>query len=267
MDQRRDILLLLPQPKPPANPRVPNHKEIHTDDGEDFHNETIGPAFEWNGYIGFAGEKGHLLYYSEGKLKKSFPLMYANTLLAVNGVPHVFDTRDGKILVRHCLTGDTTLTMPGDGIVLQACHYKGKIYAAGADGEYVSGLACSDGYIIPAVHCQCVVPFLDKLLYSSRNRIFAQGNGEPLATLDCEKIMYMRVVASKLWIAGANPDTLWCANARGEIIQVGRCPDGNQEVGGSCFRVAFAINPWGTEGYFLRTVNGNQAQVIQLVWR
>lgn len=244
-----------------------NGVEIHMDDGGIFHNETAGPAYEWNGYIGFAGEKGHLLYYSEGKIKKSFPLMYANTLLEVNGMPHVFDTRDGKILVRHCLTGDTTLTMPGDGIVLQACHHKGKIYAAVADGTRLGGLVCSEGSSIQADCCQCVVPFMDKLLYSSRNHIYEAGHVIPLATFDCEKIMYMRVVASKLWIAGANPDTLWCANSRGEIIQVGRCDDANQPVGGSCFRVCFALNPWATEGYFLRTANGDQAQVIQLVWR
>lgn len=243
-----------------------NGNEIHTDDGEIFHNETIGPAFEWGGYIGFAGECGHLLYYTAGGIKKSFELKYANTLLEVNGMPHVFDTRDGKILVRHCLTGDTTLTMPGDGIVLQACHHKGKIYAAAADGT-PGGLVCSDGSSIQADCCQCVVPYLDKLLYSSRNHIFEAGHVIPLATFDCEKIMYMRVVASKLWIAGANPDTLWCANARGEIIQVGRCEQGNQQVGGSCFRVCFALNPHGTEGYFLRTATGNQSQSIQLVWR
>ena len=244
-----------------------NGKEIHTDDGNVFHNETAGPAYEWNGYIGFAGEKGHLLYYSEGKIKKSFPLMYANTILEVNGMPHVFDTRDGIINVRHCLTGDTTLTMPGDGIVLQACRHQGKIYAAVADGTRMGGLACSGGSIIQADCCQCVVEYLGNLLYSSRNQIFEAGHVIPLATFDCEKIMYMRVVASKLWIAGANPDTLWCANARGEIIQVGRCNDANQQVGGSCFRVAFALNPQGTEGYFLRAPNGNQSQSIQLVWR
>ena len=120
-------------------------QEIHSDDGEQYHNETIGPAFEWGGYIGFAGECGHLLYYLDGRIHRGFPLDYASTILEIAGVPHVFDTRNGVIRARHCLTGATTLTIPGDGIVLQACHYAGKIYAAVADGERSSGLSCSDG--------------------------------------------------------------------------------------------------------------------------
>ena len=242
-------------------------KEIHADDGVKYHNETIGPAFEWGGYIGFAGECGHLLYYSGGRLRQGFSLRYANTILDIAGAPYVFDTSDGVIRARNCFTGATILTMPGDGIVLQACHYGGNIYAAVADGEKSSGLSCSDGSMIPAAYYQCVIPFAGRLLYSSANRIFALGHHTPVAVLNCEKIMYMRVRASTLWIAGANPDTLFCANARGEIIQVGCCPDGNKPVGGSCFRVAFAISPWATEGYFLRTVNGNQASVIRIDWR
>jgi hypothetical protein len=244
-----------------------NDKEIHQDDGVEWHNETIGPAFEWRGYVGFAGEKGHLLYYDNGKLNKTFELMYANTLLEINGAPHVFDSYEGKIHVKNCFNGTVTMEMPGDGIVLSACHYKGKIYAAQADGDTLSGLSCSDGTVIKAAACQCVVPFLDKLIYSSRNQIFELGRDEPIATFDCEKIMWMRVADAKLWIAGTNPDSLWCGNSRGEIILVGRCQEGNQTVGGSCFRTCFALDQFGVAGYFLRTVDGDQTQAIQLVWQ
>ena len=110
-----------------------------------------------------------------------------------------------------------------------------------------------------------MIPFAGDLVYSSMNAVYTLKRGL-ITRLDCEKIMDMKVVGNHIYIAGANPDSLWIANARGEVSLVGRIAHGNKEVGGSCFRVRVAVNPTETKGYFARTANGNQGEVYEIFW-
>jgi hypothetical protein len=78
--------------------------------------------------------------------------------------------------------------------------------------------------------------------------------------------MDMKAVGNSLYIAGANPDSLWVANSRSEIALVGRVDHGNTTVGGSCFRVRVAVNATETVGYFARTANSNQGEIYPILW-
>ena len=232
-------------------------------------NETIGNP-HWRGdYVALVGENGNLwLYHPQVGITKTFTTTFANVATDYGLHSVVLDTKDGKLSVRDAMseTGRVLLTMPGDGIAMAACQYGTALYAAVADSETGNqGLSCSDGSLIKLPSCLCVTRFADGLVYSTMNQVHMLNIGH-VATLDCEKIMDMKVVGNHIYIAGANPDSLWIANARGEVSLVGRIAHGNKEVGGSCFRVRVAVNPTETKGYFARTANGNQGEVYEIFW-
>lgn len=232
-------------------------------------NETIGNPFEYNGFVGLVGENGRVWLYQERiPLRPLFETGFATTATLLNGKPVVLDTRAKRLCVVDAVGACSTLfTMPGDGIAMAACQYDGKLYAAVADSETGNhGLSCSDGRLIQLPGCLCVVPFAGGLLYTTQNEIHALNVG-CIARLACEKIMDMKVIGNHIYIAGANPDSLWIANARSEIALVGRVQHGNREVGGSCFRVRVAVNPHETKGYFAWTANGHQGEVYPIEWQ
>jgi hypothetical protein len=199
---------------------------------------------------------------------RRFTTRFATAACSHSGSLIVFDTDGGKINMRDGISEDGRVIgqMPGDGIAMSACSFNGKVYAAVSDSETGNcGLSCSDGTITRLAGCQCVVPFAGQLVYSSLNSVRLLGTGE-VARLECEKIMDMKVVGNSLYIAGANPDSLWVANSRAEIALVGRVELGNTEVGRSCFRVRVAVNATETVGYFARTANNDQGEVYPILW-
>jgi hypothetical protein len=245
-----------------------NNTKIYEDDGEVNSNETIGNPLDVGAFTALVGENGNLWGCDGQATFKRFKTRFATSCCVHNNGLVVLDTNDGKISIRDGLSDDGAVvgTMPGDGIAMSCCSYQGKLYAAVSDSETgACGLSCNDGSLIRLRGCQCVIPFAGQLVYSSLNGIYLLSSGL-VTRLDCEKIMDMKVVGNHLYIAGANPDSLWVANSRGEIALVGRVEHGNQTVGGSCFRVRVAVNPIETEGYFGRTANGDTGEVYKIVW-
>lgn len=231
-------------------------------------NETIGNPIEMGSYVALVGENGHLWGYDGQNMLRRFATRFANAAAFHNGALIVLDTDNGKIKMRDGLTMDgyELGTMPGDGIAMSASSFNGNLYAAVADSDSgACGLSCSDGSLRRLPGCQCVIPFAGDLVYSSMNAIYTLKLGL-VTRLECEKIMDMKTAGNHLYIAGANPDGVWVANARGEIALVGRVDAGNTTVGGSCFRVRVAVNALETEGYFARTADGNRGEVYQIVW-
>ena len=245
---------------------------IHDDTRPDSHssNETIGNPVEMAGYVALAGENGNLWGFDGRNMIRRFETRFATAAAFHKGALIVLDTDDGRIRARDGLLPDGNdidgIDMPGDGIAMSAASFDGKLYAAVSDSETGNcGLSCSDGGLRQFSGCQCVIPFAGDLVHSSMNNVYTL-NGGMVASLDCEKIMDMKVAGNSLYIAGANPDSVWVANTRGEIALVGRVDTGNSTVGGSCFRVRVAVNPLETEGYFARTADGNRGEVYQIVW-
>ena len=245
---------------------------IHDDTRPDSHssNETIGNPVEMAGYVALVGENGHLWGFDGRNMIRRFATRFATAAVFHKGALIVLDTDDGRIRARDGLTLDgyelDWIAMPGDGIAMSAASFNGNLYAAIADSETgACGLSCSDGSLRRLPGCQCVIPFAGDLVYSSMNGVYTLKRGL-VTRLDCEKIMDMKTAGNSLYIAGANPDSVWVANTRGEIALVGRVDTGNSTVGGSCFRVRVAINALETEGYFARTANGNRGEVYQIVW-
>jgi len=241
---------------------------IHDDIANGTENETIGNPIEAGRFVGLVGENGNLWGYDGSAMIRRFATRFATAACLHNGGLIVFDTDNGKINMRDGISDNGRLigTMPGDGIVMSACSFGGKVYAAVSDSETGNcGLSCDDGSLLHYAGCQCVIPFAGQLVYSSLNNVYLLNNGLA-ATLECEKIMDMKVVGNSLYIAGANPDSLWIANSRREIALVGRVEHGNTEVGGSCFRVRVAVNATETVGYFARTANNDQGEVYPILW-
>jgi len=235
-------------------------------------NETIGNTYVEGEYVGFVGENGRVWVYDGRHMMPWFTTRFANAMTKHNGKVIMFDTDKGKISIRLCHdassmtpAGTEIGTMPGSGIVMAACSFGGNIYAAVADSKGGEGLARNDNILLSLPGCLCVVPFADDLVYTSQNRVLTRRKGV-VATLDCEKIMDAKVVGNHVYLAGANPDSLWIGNARGEIALVGRVKRGNKEVGGSCFRVRVMVDPHETEGYFGRTADGDQGEVFEILW-
>lgn len=243
---------------------------IHDDTAGHSSNETIGNPVELDKYVALVGENGHLWGFDGRNMIRRFATRFATAAAFHKGALIVLDTDGGRIRARDGLLPDGNeldgITIPGDGIAMSACSFNGNLYAAVADSETGNcGLSCSDGSLIKLPGCQCVIPFAGDLVYSSMNAVYTLKRGL-ITRLDCEKIMDMKVVGNHIYIAGANPDSLWIANARGEVSLVGRIAHGNKEVGGSCFRVRVAVNPTETKGYFARTANGNQGEVYEIFW-
>lgn len=243
---------------------------MHDDTRPESHssNETIGNPVEMGSYVALVGENGHLWGYDGQSMLRRFATRFANAAVFHKGALIVLDTDNGKISMRDGLTMDgyELGTMPGDGIAMSACSFNGNLYAAVADSDSgACGLSCSDGSLRRLPGCQCVIPFAGDLVYSSMNGIYTLKRGL-VTRLECEKIMDMKTAGNHLYIAGANPDSVWVANARGEIALVGVVTTGNTKVGGSCFRVRVAVNALETEGYFARTADGNRGEVYQIVW-
>ena len=241
---------------------------IHDDLENGSSNETIGNPVEMAGYVALVGENGNLWGFDGRNMIRRFLTGFATAAAFHQSVLIVLDTNNGKIAMRDGMTtnGQELGTMPGDGIAMSAASYDGKLYAALADSETGNcGLSCNDGSLIRFPDCQCVIPFAGDLVYSSLNAIYTLKSALAV-TLDCEKIMDMKAVGNHLYIAGANPDSVWVANARGEIALVGSIATGNTQVGGSCFRVRVAVNALETEGYFARTADGSRCEVYQIVW-
>lgn len=231
-------------------------------------NETIGNPLEMGSYVALVGENGHLWGMDGHQMFRRFKTRFATAAAFHNGALIVLDTDDGKIRMRDGLTMDgyELGVMPGDGIAMSAASHDGKLYAAVADSETgACGLSCSDGSLRRLPGCQCVIPFAGDLVYSSLNAIYTLKLGL-VTRLECEKIMDTKTAGNHLYIAGANPDSVWVANARGEIALAGVVAAGNTDVGGSCFRVRVAVNALETEGYFARTADGNRGEVYQIVW-
>ena len=245
---------------------------IHDDTRPDSHssNETIGNPVEMAGYVALVGENGNLWGFDGRNMIRRFATRFATAAVSHKGALIVLDTDDGRIRARDGLLPDGNdidgIDMPGDGIAMSAASFDGKLYAAVSDSETGNcGLSCSDGGLRQFSGCQCVIPFAGDLVHSSMNNVYTL-NGGMVASLDCEKIMDMKSAGNSLYIAGANPDSVWVANTRGEIALVGRVDTGNSTVGGSCFRVRVAVNALETEGYFARTADGNRGEVYQIVW-
>ena len=229
-------------------------------------NETIGNPIAVGGSVALVGENGNVWGYDGHEMKKYFSTRFASTCCSHNGSLVILDTVQGKINMRDGLNDGRVIgQMPGDGIAMASCSYQGQLYAAVIAESGNGGLSCTDGKLIRLLGCQCVIPFADQLVYSSLNGLYTLAEGL-LTRLDCEKIMDMKTVGNRLYIAGANPDSLWVANTHGEIALVGRVEHGNTTVGGSCFRVRVAVNPYDTQGYFARTANGNQGEIYRIVW-
>jgi len=240
-------------------------------------NETIGNTYAEGNYVGFVGENGNVWVYDGVSMTPLFKTRFANAMTKHNGKVVMLDADEGKINIRLCYdpfsmapAGVNIGTMPGDGIPMSVCSHKGKLYAAVADGNSGQGLACDDGSLIERPGCQCVVEFADELVYTSMNEVYVKNIGL-LTTLSCEKIMDTKVVGNHLYVAGANPDSAWVINSRGEIALIGVVSHGNRKVGGSCFRVRIAVNHKETKGYFGRTVNGDDAdnayaEIYEMLW-
>ena len=241
---------------------------VHDDTAGHSSNETIGNPVEMSNYVALVGENGNLWGFDGRNMIRRFATRFATAAVFHKGALIVLDTDNGKIAMRDGLTMDgyELGTMPGDGIAMSAASFNGNLYAAVADSDSgACGLSCSDGSLRRLPGCQCVIPFAGDLVYSSMNAVYTLKRGL-ITRLDCEKIMDMKVAGNSLYVAGANPDSVWVANSRGEIALVGRVDARNTEVGGSCFRVRVAVNPLETEGYFARTADGNRGEVYQIVW-
>ena len=225
--------------------------------------ETIGQPIEWRGYVAAAGECGKLIYSRDGHVGEGIPLKWASACAVWGDVPVVINWDGETQQVLDCLTGHQIATMPGTGIAMAAIDVGGLLVAAIADSDdQQHGLACSDGRLLKAPACQCVVMFCKKLLYSTRNRIgwFDGTKDLCLGELPCEKIMDMRVLHGSspygfLRVAGSNPDTVWDIDNMARVVTVGTFSDGNREVGGSCFRVR------ASEHYVARAINGTQGVI------
>jgi hypothetical protein len=231
-----------------------NGKEIY--DGPE---ETIGNPLEMpDGRVWFAGENGNLLVYSNGKITKGVKLAYASCCGMFNGKPYVFDGASGKNTAINCLTSVREFQMPGGGIITMSLEQDGKLYAVSGDGG--AGIGCNDGTVVPVANCQCLVKFLGSVICSSGNKVMRiVGNKtEMVDTLSCEKLMHMDVSDNHLFVAGANPDSLWVYDSAMKRNEVARIPASTWSVGQSVFGGRC------TDGYWGHSMQGKEARVYRI---
>jgi len=219
--------------------------------------ETIGQGLVYGETVYFAGENGNLLIYNNGSITKGVRLAFASTCAMFNGKPYVFNTDNKGIHVINCLTGLEEFKMPGSGIVTMALEDGGKLYTAACDGA--GGIACNDGTMLSLPTCQCIIKYNGRIFCSNGNTLLEKidNNVKEITTMPCEKIMHMDVNNDLLWVAGANPDSLWIFNRILECKQIINFND-TITVGGSVFRTRVTL------GYFGRAVGGTRVEVYPI---
>jgi len=230
-----------------------------------FNAETIGQPLVWGNYVAMAGECFRLIYYHEGNLATHFPLKWASACTVWNGNPVVINWDGKRNSVLECVMGNKIAELDAGGIALSAIDYKGVLVAATTDDDKGRhGVIASNGEFIRLDSCQCVARFFDKIIFTSKNKVYVHdgNNYHQAAEMPCEKIMDLHVfgegVGQTLRIACANPDSVWDADYLGNMHFVGEIKHGNTKIGGTCFNVR------ATQNYFARCADGDTAEIYKI---
>jgi hypothetical protein len=206
--------------------------------------ETIGPGIVFGNSMFLPEENGHLLELTADGVSQKRELTFSAHATIFKERPVVFDTRDGEIMMRDCITDEST-KFPGSGIVIQSLVIGNTIYAASVDGDDGEcGISGSNGVFVQVKDCYGIVKFADRYFSTSGNKVMEWTNRfEEVAEMPCDKIMRLHLDPDgNLLICGAGPDVLWlCEHKDGKITcrELVRFP-ADVAVGGSVFRTCVA---------------------------
>ena len=223
--------------------------------------ETITqPVMYENSSWWVVGECGHVINFDEvGTARHYKGVKWATHVGTWKGRPVVFDYDGDAIRMFHAHTGDFMGLLPGKGVITASEEYDGGVVAAVCDSN--GGFASTDNKFIQAQDTLCLCTYTVQLYGSRGNQVVrVEWDRQRLMIVDalpCAKVVDMAVFWGRLWVATANPDSIYCYKKDMSLHKVGEF-ENPKPIGGSVFHARVR------GGYYGRCEDNKTAVVYKI---